>query len=373
MLGSTVGTNNQSTTGLTTGNTAQNTMTAGQTSSTAHPAIEAAALGNLDYVNKLRDQGFDPYTGQQVAGFSPQQQASFGLTDSIVGNGTGDQSKALIGQYAGAGPQTVSADTIQSGMSPYMNQYVMDALKPQLAQMQINNAKEMAAVNANATGSGAFGDARAGIEASNTRFNQNQTREGVIGQAYDRAFNTAIGASAQDAGNKLTADTTNAAYGETALNRALGGSTALQQLQNQQLGVANAQNVAGGQQTAQQQAELTAKYNQWLMEQQYKMQTAQLANQTVGQASSALPATTNTVNAGSTTGSNTHATQGNTTGTTTQNTQQNTTGTSNTDTTANTAATGTNQSFGTQQGTTTEGKADNSGWALGGTLLSAFI
>jgi hypothetical protein len=260
------------------------------TTSTANPAVESAAVSNLGFAQNLRDKGFQGYDGQQVAGFSPDQQASFGLTNAIVGNGTGAKAGGLIDQYSGAPAQNVNANTIQSAMSPYMNEYVMRALAPQMAQMDITNAKDNAAVNSAATSSGAFGDARAGIEASNTRFNQNVQREGVIGQAYNNAFNTAIGAGAQDVGNKLAADNANAGYNESALARALGGSNALQGLQNQQIGVAGAQNAMGQQQTAQQQAELTANYNQWLMAQQYPFQTAGLVNQTVGAGAGAMPA-----------------------------------------------------------------------------------
>ncbi len=261
-----------------------------EVTSTANPAVAGAATGNLQFAQDLRDKGFQGYGGQQVAGFSPDQQASFGLTNSIVGNGTGAKANDLIGKYSGAPAQNVSANTIQSAMSPYMNEYVMRALAPQMRQFDISNAKDMAGVNSAATGSGAFGDARAGIEASNTRFNQNVQREGIIGQAYDRAFNTAIGAGAQDVGNKLSADNANAGYQESALARALGGSNALQALQNQQLGVAGVQNTMGGQQTAQDQAKLTANYNQWLMAQQYPFQTAGLVNQTVNSGSNAMPA-----------------------------------------------------------------------------------
>jgi len=266
-----------------------------ETTSTANPAVASAATGNLSFVQNLRDQGFKPYEGPQVANFSDQQKNSFGLTDAIVGNGTGDASKALINTYSGAPAQSVNANTIASGMSPYMNEYVMRALAPQMRQMDISNAKDMAGVNSAATSAGAFGDARAGIEAANTRFNQNVQREGVIGNAYDRAFNTAIGASAQDQSNSLSAQNANANYMEQALQRALGGSSALQGLQNQQLGVAGAQNQMGQQQTARDQAELTAKYNQWLMAQQQPRQDAALVNQTVAAGANAMPASTSAV------------------------------------------------------------------------------
>jgi hypothetical protein len=261
------------------------------TTSTPNPAVAAAATGNIDFVKNLQSQGFTPYSGQQVAGFSPQQQSSFDMTNAVANNGTGDQAKSLINQYSGAPAQSVSADTIANNMTPYMNQYVMQALAPQLQQFDVQAAKTRQATDATATGSGAFGDARTGIEQANNSFLSNVAREGLIGNAYNQAFNTAIGAGATDVGNKLNAGTTNANLAETALNRSLGGATALQGLQNQQLGVAGAQNTMGAQQTAQQQADLTAQYNQWLMAQQYPFQTAQLMNQTTAAASGAMPAT----------------------------------------------------------------------------------
>lgn len=264
------------------------------TTSTPNPAVEAAATGNIDFVKNLQNGGFTPYSGQQVAGFSPQQQSSFDMTNAIANNGTGDAAKGLINQYSGAPAQSVSADTIANNMTPYMNQYVMQALAPQLQQSDMSWANARKATDAQATGSGAFGDARTGIEQANNNFLSNVSREGLIGNAYNQAFNTAIGAGATDVSNKLNAATTNANLSETALNRALGGATALQGLQNQQLGVAGAQNTMGAQQTAQQQAQLTAQYNQWLMAQQYPFQTAQLMNQTVAAGSGAMPATQTT-------------------------------------------------------------------------------
>lgn len=258
--------------------------------STPNPAVASAATGNLDFIKQLQSKGFTPYTGQQVADFSPQQQSSFDMTNATATNGTGDAAKTLINNYAGAPAQSVTAGTIANNMTPYMNQYVMQALAPQLHQQDLTLAANRNATNATATGSGAFGDARTGIEQANNNYNDAIAREGLIGNAYNQAFNTAISAGAQDVGNKLNADTTNANLAETALNRSLGGATALEGLQNQQLGVAGAQNTMGAQQTAQKQADLTAQYNQWLMAQQYPFQTAQLMNQGVAAGAAAMPA-----------------------------------------------------------------------------------
>lgn len=261
-----------------------------ETVSTANPAVQAAATSNLDFTQQLRDKGFQGYTGPQVANFSPQQQQSFDMTGATATNGTGQAATNLINSYSSAPAQSVGAETIAQNMSPYMSQYLMQALAPQMQQMNIRHGQQDANLNAQATGSGAFGDARTGIEASNQRFNQNIEREGVIGQAYDRAFSQAIGAGATDVGNKLAAANANAGYSESALARALGGAQALQGLQTQQLGVAKDVNAMGQQQTARDQAELTAQYNQWLMAQQYPFQTAGLVNQTVAAGSNAMPA-----------------------------------------------------------------------------------
>lgn len=260
--------------------------------STANPAVASAATGNLDFVKNLQNQGFQGYTGQQVANIAPGQQSTINNANTIANNGTGAQATGLINGYAGAPAQNVSSNSISSNMSPYMNQYLMQALAPQLQQMDTANAAQNQQTNATATGSGAFGDARTGIQQANNQFNQGVQREGVIGNAYNQAFNTAIGAGAQDSSNQLAAANANAGYNESALSRALGGANALQGLQTQQLGAQTTANTLNQQNTAHDQAGLTAQYNQWLMAQQYPFQTAQLMNQTTGAGATAMPATT---------------------------------------------------------------------------------
>lgn len=269
------------------------------TTSTANPAVAAAATSNLSTAqNTLNNSTMGKeYQGPLTAAIAPNQQGTIDAATGIANNGTGDASKALINSYASAPAQSVSADTISNNMSPYMNQYVMNALAPQMHQMDITNAADAARTNAAATSSGAFGDARAGIEASNTAFNQNVQREGVIGNAYNAAFNTAIGAGAQDVSNKLSAGTTDANLQETALNRSLGGAQALQGLQTQQLGTQTTANSLTQQDTAQKQADLTAQYNNWLQAQQSQIAAQGSANQSVAAAATAMPAATSTTDA----------------------------------------------------------------------------
>ena len=67
---------------------------------------------------------------------------------------------------------------------------------------------------------------------------------------------------------------------------------ALEGLQTQQQGVQTTANTAAQQDTAQQQAQLTAQYNQWLMAQQYPFQTSALADSAISAANPANPTTT---------------------------------------------------------------------------------
>ena len=266
------------------------------TTKTNTPAagVTAAANQNLGFVGDLQSKGFQGYTGQQVANIDPGQQQTINAAEGIAGNNTGQVASNLIGGYAGAPAQNVNYNPISSNMTPYMNQYVMQALAPQLHQYDINAANARNQTDAGATGSGAYGDARTGIQQSNNSFNDLLLRQGLIGSAYNTAFNTAIGAGAQDSAGQLQAGTTQANLNETALQRMLGGAQAYQGLQTQQLGAQGAANTLAQQNTAQQQAQLTAQYNQWLMAQQYPFQTAGLMNQTIGAANPASPTTQTT-------------------------------------------------------------------------------
>lgn len=266
-----------------------------KTSYAPNPQVAAGATTGLNVGQQMLSGPTNTTFGQQYGGdltaaLSPNQQSTIAAAMGIANNPTGQQAGSLINQYAGAPAQSVQANTIASAMSPYMNQYVMQALAPQLYQADINDAAQRAQMNGAATSSGAFGDARAGIESANLAFGQNVARQGLIGQAYNQAFNTAIGAGAQDVANNLSAQNANAGYMESALARALGGAQALQGLQTQQLGAQTTANALSQQETAQQQAALTAAYNNWLQAQQSQVQALGANTAAVGAGASAMPA-----------------------------------------------------------------------------------
>lgn len=279
------------------GNATTDTKTS---TATPNPAVASAATQALSSAQALQNQGYTPYSGQRVADFSQLQQSGFGDAANAVNsqNPYTNESAGLIQQYGTAGPQSVNASPISSAMSPYMNQYVQQALAPQLEAQNQQFAAQNRNLNAQATSSGAFGDSRAGIEAANLTNQQNIGRTGLIGQAYSNAFNTAIGAGAQDVANNMQAQSQTGGFNEQALQRALGGGNALQGLYSTNLSqLANQYGLsaqAGGQQQQQEQAKLNVPYSNYLAGQQYPFLTAQNLYGAVNAGAHAMPASTTT-------------------------------------------------------------------------------
>jgi hypothetical protein len=262
------------------------------TSYTPNANVSNAANQNLGFAENLQTAGFQPYGGQFVAPFSGQQQSSFGMANQEASSPLVGQATGLVSDVGGANAQSVSAPTISSMMSPYMSQYVQQSLAPQLENLQQQFAQQNRGAAANDTMAGAFGnDAQDAIYRSNLTNQQNIGLSGLVGNAYNSAFNTAIGAGAQDVSNNLNAQSTNANLANTQLQNQLSAASGLQNIIGTQTGLTGLQNTMGQQQTAASQAGLNAQYNQYLMAQQYPFQTTQLLNQTIGAGSQAMPAT----------------------------------------------------------------------------------
>ena len=96
--------------------------------------LSSAAQNNLNFASNLQSTGFTPYSGQQVAGFNPQQSQSFGMGTGIAGAVTPNVQLAggALSSYLNnaTNEPTVSPETISSQMSPYMSQYTSMALQP---------------------------------------------------------------------------------------------------------------------------------------------------------------------------------------------------------------------------------------------------
>ncbi|MEN3377369.1 MAG: hypothetical protein V7604_2724 [Hyphomicrobiales bacterium] len=242
-----------------------------------------AAKANIANAAALTSQPFQAYTDPRVAARNDAQNTASGLLKAAAGT-----TNPYTGQIEGAynnlttapaatiaapsiiGPNTdVNTSTIQD----YMNPYLEAALQPQLQAIARQGDADRKRLNAAATFSGAFGDARHGIEASNQSHDENILTNNTIGQGYSNAFNTAAGLRGTDITNAINTQNLTAQNREAALARAAAGGTDLLNLDKyntgRQVDLANALEAQGSKEQANSQAQLDAQYQDFLRRQGY--------------------------------------------------------------------------------------------------------
>jgi len=250
----------------------------GKTSqSTQSVSIPPEVLARYNAVNTRAEQvaqrPFQQYTGQFVAPLTSTQQAG------IQGTSAGaNLAQPFYGAGAGltlAGAQDVGALT-PGQIAYYENPYIESVAQPTYQALRQQQQQEMAGQTANAIRAGAFGGDRAGLVAANLARQQQlgtaQAMAPIYAQGYGQAVQTAAGQQgvvASDLARRMGAGQQLAALGTGAQQAALQG--------------AQAQLAAGTAEQQTQQADLSARYNQFLQEQGYPFQVAQfLANIAMG-------------------------------------------------------------------------------------------
>lgn len=257
-----------------------------ETTSTLPSYLENAAQANVGNAMNYASKPFEAYTGQKVAPLTSNQTDAFGLIKSIAGTSNPYLSdiEHLYNSFSGApagsvtpasmlgGGKTVGNTTIQD----YMNPYIAAALQPQLEDLSRTGIGQRQGLDRSATMDGAFGDARSGVALGQQLRDEAKTREGIVGQGYSNAFNTAAGMRGQDISTDLNAQNTNAGLRETALQRAITGGKALGDLDTSTVnrGLTTADALAKAGQTEQQtnQAKDTADMAEFLRQQGWDQQ-----------------------------------------------------------------------------------------------------
>lgn len=189
--------------------------------------------------NKAQDvaaQPYTPYTGELTAGNTADQQSAFQNVRDLVANApnitpevTGD-----ISTYAGAPAQSVSTERAVDttgklgSMADYMDPNIAATLVPAIRAIQEQADAQRKQIGATATMSGAFGDARQGVNESTLGRNTETAIGDTTANAYEKAYQDAMARREQDLSRFNAQDNTNANYNETALNRKLGGANALE-------------------------------------------------------------------------------------------------------------------------------------------------
>lgn len=239
--------------------------------------IPPEVLARYNAVNARAEEAaknpFQPYGGEFVAGLTPEQQAGIQQASNVS-----QAAQPYFNTATGltmAGAQDVGALT-PGQIGYYQNPYTEAVAAPTLQALQRQQGQQLAEQQARAIKSGAgFGD-RAALERANLQ------REQLLGttQALAPIYQQGFGQAAQIAAGQQGVVASDMARRLQAAQQLAGLGTGAQQA-----GIQGAQALlaAGtvGQQT--QQADLTARYQEFLQKQGYPFQTAQfLANIAMG-------------------------------------------------------------------------------------------
>jgi len=204
---------------------------------------------------KRTAEGYRPYTGPQLAEFTPEQQQAFSGISGLVG--TGQQYFDPAARLTAAAAMQPTGAEVGQYMSPYMQQVV--DIQQREAQRQADVAGQQ--LSAQAVGAGGFGGSRQAIlEAEAARNLQTQLGD-IQAKGLAAAYEDAQARLAAQRQRQLASGAQFAGMAPSALSTALQEQTALQQV--------------GGQKQAQSQAALDIAKGQFEAEKTFPEQTLQ--------------------------------------------------------------------------------------------------
>lgn len=268
----------------------QKTKSTSKSVSSIPSYLEDASKFAVQQATNLARTPFQEYTGDRTAGFTPDQLSGFQGVRDLYGL-SGDLRDEAVGgarTYGYAPAQNISTERVvdESGrlgaISDYMNPYLEQVLTPALRQIQEESDAQRNRLQAMATGSKAFGDARHGILEGIQNRDTAIARGDVAGRIFNTGFDTAMGHRTADLNRFFQADQLNNQYNEQALRRRLEGTGQLLPRANQQMQNLQALLSTGGQQQALSQADLDAAYQEFLRGQSWDFDTLRALTGTLG-------------------------------------------------------------------------------------------
>lgn len=213
-------------------------------------------LGRAQAIQEKREaEGFVPYTGQQIAEFSPEQQRAFEGIAGLVG--TGQQYFAPAAALTASSAMAPTAESVGQFMSPYM-QNVIDVQQREARRAADVSQQQLAA---GAVGAGGFGGSRQAILEAEQQRNLQQQLGDIQARGLASAYEDAQQRLAQQRGRELSAGAQFAGLGQAAPSVGLQELGALQQV--------------GGVRQAQSQAALDLARQQFEAERTYPEQLLQ--------------------------------------------------------------------------------------------------
>lgn len=273
------------------------------TTNTLDPQIKALLMSNYNRAAGIANKPFTPYTGEFVAGFTPDQLAGQTALKAI---GTGDIGDAALNgaintatNVSGYTPDKVTAGTLSNtDLSPYMNPFQQDVIDATMKQLGQARDAGIMSDNQRASAAGAFGGDRQAVLNSLTDKNYLNTAASTLAGLNSANFAQAQNAATNDLNRQFSAATANQGAGLQGAGLNLNASSLLGDLSNQQiqeaLGKAGVISAVGDQQQQLQQQRDDAAYQEFLRKIGYPAQMQQLLNQSLG----LIPAVTNSTTTG---------------------------------------------------------------------------
>ena len=224
-------------------------------------------------------------------GLSAMQQATggdvYGQSSQALSGALG-QTYGAMGQNAMGGPSTIAQpDSIQSGISGYMNPYTDEVINRTMGDIDQSRQMALSQNQADAANAGSFGGSRHGLVDAETNANAFGQMADTSSQMRNNQYGQAAALSGQDIGNQMQGGMFNAGATNQFQNdqfaRSMAGAGMLGNLGNQAFGTGQAIEQSQAQQGLMQQA-----MNQSILDQgqrmygQYSDQPQELLNLRLG-------------------------------------------------------------------------------------------
>lgn len=226
------------------------------------PFLEDAYLEGINKARSASEAAYTPYSGQRLAGFTPDQTQAQQMTEQGIGQFTPTYNAGVDATKSALTP--FSSSSLDSYMNPYTSQ-----VTDEIARLGNKNFTDnlLPQVNSQFTGNGMFGSSRNAVALGRAAENTQQDITGQQSQALQQGWNNSMNAYQTDQARQLQG-------GAQLTNQASQG----QSIYNQDV---NNLNTAGQQQQTLQQQGLDTGYNQFLEQQQYPEVQAQYFNNIV--------------------------------------------------------------------------------------------
>ena len=152
------------------------------------------------------DIPFQPYTGEMVAGFTPDQMQAMQATRGLFGQAMNLDPRSNLAALARQGTPTVqAASLLDTDIARYQNPFTEQVLEPALADIQRRQDMQQQRAQDRAIRAGAFGGSRSGIiESEATRPFAEEAAQTIAG-LRSAGFGQALGMAERDAARRQQA------------------------------------------------------------------------------------------------------------------------------------------------------------------------